>query len=152
MARFFIDRPIFAWVLAILVMMAGGIAVFSLPVAQFPPLAPPSVAVTVTYPGASAETVEGTVVQPIEQQMSGLDGLLYMSSESDVDLMFKDVLMPVLLDYPLESPTVYVVYVSRKYLPLKIRAFVDFFLQSLDSMPLTRPPDYCEPLESDSGA
>jgi multidrug efflux pump len=85
MARFFIDRPIFAWVLAILVMMAGGLAVYSLPVAQFPPLAPPSVAVTVTYPGASAETVEGTVVQPIEQQMSGLDGLLYMSSESDKD-------------------------------------------------------------------
>ena len=85
MARFFIDRPVFAWVLAILVMLAGALAVFNLPVAQFPPLAPPSVAITVTYPGASAETVEGTVVQPIEQQMSGLDGLLYMSSESDKD-------------------------------------------------------------------
>src|SRR5882672_1267301 len=85
MARFFIDRPVFAWVLAILVMLAGALAVLNLPVAQFPPLAPPSVAITVTYPGASAETVEGTVVQPIEQQMSGLDGLLYMSSESDKD-------------------------------------------------------------------
>ncbi|HEV8017251.1 MAG TPA: efflux RND transporter permease subunit [Steroidobacteraceae bacterium] len=85
MARFFIDRPIFAWVLAILVMMAGVLALLNLPVAQFPPLAPPSVAITVTYPGASAETVEGTVVQPIEQQMTGLDGLLYMSSESDKD-------------------------------------------------------------------
>jgi len=85
MARFFIDRPIFAWVLAILVMMAGVLALLKLPVAQFPPLAPPSVAITVTYPGASAETVEGTVVQPIEQQMTGLDGLLYMSSESDKD-------------------------------------------------------------------
>jgi multidrug efflux pump len=85
MARFFIDRPIFAWVLAILVMMSGVLALLKLPVAQFPPLAPPSVAITVTYPGASAETVEGTVVQPIEQQMTGLDGLLYMSSESDKD-------------------------------------------------------------------
>ena len=85
MARFFIDRPIFAWVLAILMMMAGVLALLNLPVAQFPPLAPPAVAITVTYPGASAETVEGTVVQPIEQQMTGLDGLLYMSSESDKD-------------------------------------------------------------------
>ena len=85
MARFFIDRPIFAWVLAILMMMAGVLALLNLPVAQFPPLAPPAVAITVTYPGASAETVESTVVQPIEQQMTGLDGLLYMSSESDKD-------------------------------------------------------------------
>jgi multidrug efflux pump len=85
MARFFIDRPIFAWVLAIILMMAGVLALLNLPVAQFPPLAPPAVAVTVTYPGASAETVEGTVVPPIEQQMTGLDGLLYMTSESDKD-------------------------------------------------------------------
>jgi multidrug efflux pump len=85
MACFFIDRPIFAWVLAILMMMAGVLALLTLPVAQFPPLAPPLVAITVTYPGASAETVEGAVVQPIEQQMTGLDGLLYMSSESDKD-------------------------------------------------------------------
>jgi multidrug efflux pump len=85
MASFFIDRPIFAWVLAILMMMAGALALHSLPVAQFPPLAPPSVDITVTYPGASAETAETTVVQPIEQQMSGLDNLLYFSSESDKD-------------------------------------------------------------------
>ena len=85
MARFFIDRPIFAWVLALLVMLAGTLALFNLPVAQFPPLAPPAIGITVTYPGASAETVENTVVQVIEQQMSGLDNLLYMSSESDKD-------------------------------------------------------------------
>jgi hydrophobe/amphiphile efflux-1 (HAE1) family protein len=85
MARFFIDRPIFAWVIAIVVMMAGALAVLKLPVAQFPPLAPPAVAITGTYPGASAETIEATVVQVIEQQMSGLDSLLYMSAESDKD-------------------------------------------------------------------
>jgi multidrug efflux pump len=85
MASFFIDRPIFAWVIAIVVMMAGALAVLKLPVAQFPPLAPPAVAITGTYPGASAETIEDTVVQVIEQQMSGLDNLLYMSAESDKD-------------------------------------------------------------------
>ena len=85
MVRFFIDRPVFAWVLAILVMLAGILALLNLPVSQYPPLAPPSVAISASYPGASAETLEGTVVQPIEQQMSGLDGLLYMSSESDKD-------------------------------------------------------------------
>ena len=69
MARFFIDRPIFAWVLALLVMLAGTLALFNLPVAQFPPLAPPAIGITVTYPGASAQTVENTVVQVIEQQM-----------------------------------------------------------------------------------
>jgi multidrug efflux pump len=85
MARFFIDRPVFAWVLALLVMMAGALALCNLPVAQFPPLAPPQIGITVTYPGASAETAANTVVQVIEQQMNGLDNLIYMSSESDKD-------------------------------------------------------------------
>ena len=86
MAKFFIDRPIFAWVLAI-VLMPGrrAIAIHSLPIAQYPPIAPPAVAITVTYPGASAETVQSTVVQVIEQQLSGIDHLLYFSSESDKD-------------------------------------------------------------------
>src|ERR1700734_3347122 len=85
MSNFFIDRPIFAWVLAILMMMAGALAIKNLPVAQYPPIAPPAVAITVTYPGASAETVQSTVVQVIEQQLSGIDNLLYFSSESDKD-------------------------------------------------------------------
>ncbi|MDL2216681.1 efflux RND transporter permease subunit [Desulfovibrio sp. OttesenSCG-928-M14] len=83
MSRFFIDRPIFAWVLAILVMMAGSAALFTLPVAQYPEIASPQVTVTARYPGASAKTVEETVTQVIEQQISGIDKLLYMSSNSD---------------------------------------------------------------------
>jgi len=85
MSRFFIDRPIFAWVLAIMLMMGGAVSIFLLPVAQYPSLAPPAISITVTYPGASAETVQSTVVQVIEQQLSGLDHLLYFSSESDKD-------------------------------------------------------------------
>ncbi|GAB7546609.1 efflux RND transporter permease subunit [Cupriavidus sp. 8B] len=83
MAKFFIDRPIFAIVLSILIMLAGGLALQSLPIEQFPPVAPPSVQIATTYPGASATTVQNTVVQVIEQQMSGIDNLLYMSSTSD---------------------------------------------------------------------
>ncbi|CAG9225835.1 multidrug efflux pump RND permease AcrB [Paraburkholderia tropica] len=83
MARFFIDRPIFAWVIAIILMMAGVASIFSLPVAQYPTIAPPSIQISASYAGASAKTVEDTVTQVIEQQMSGLDHLLYMSSTSD---------------------------------------------------------------------
>jgi multidrug efflux pump len=83
MSRFFIDHPVFAWVLAIVLMLAGGVAVVTLPVAQYPSIAPPAVSITATYPGASAETVQSTVVQPIEQQLSGLDHLLYFSSQTD---------------------------------------------------------------------
>ncbi|MDB5821320.1 MAG: multidrug efflux transporter permease [Herminiimonas sp.] len=83
MAKFFIDRPIFAIVLSILIMLAGGMAVMTLPIEQFPPVAPPTVQIGTTYPGASATTVQNTVVQVIEQQMSGIDNLLYLSSTSD---------------------------------------------------------------------
>ena len=85
MSEFFIDRPIFAWVIAIVIMLVGGLAITSLPIAQYPSVAPPAVAITVTYPGASAETVQSTVVQVIEQQLSGIDHLLYFSAESDKD-------------------------------------------------------------------
>ncbi len=83
MARFFLDRPVFAWVVAICMMLAGGLAIYNLPVSQYPPIAPPSIAVTAFYPGASAKTVEDSVVQIIEQKMTGLDQMLYMSATSD---------------------------------------------------------------------
>lgn len=82
MANFFIDRPIFAWVLAILLCLTGTLAIFSLPVEQYPDLAPPNVRITANYPGASAETLENTVTQIIEQSMTGIDNLMYMSSQS----------------------------------------------------------------------
>jgi len=82
MPRFFIDRPIFAWVIALFIMLAGVMAIFHLPVAEYPSVAPPSISITATYAGASAETVQDTVTTVIEQQMNGLDHLLYMSSSS----------------------------------------------------------------------
>ena len=83
MARFFIDRPIFAWVVAIVIMLAGVISILSLPIAQYPSIAPPSISISGSYPGASAKTVEDAVTQVIEQKMKGIDGLRYMSSSSD---------------------------------------------------------------------
>ena len=83
MARFFIDRPVFAWVVSILIMLFGVLAITQLPVAQYPSVAPPSIAVTANYAGASAETLQNTVVAVIEQQMSGIDNLLYLSSSAD---------------------------------------------------------------------
>ncbi len=83
MAKFFIERPIFAWVIAIILMLSGIASIFTLPIAQYPTIAPPAIQISATYPGASAITVENTVTQVIEQQMSGLDHLLYLSSTSD---------------------------------------------------------------------
>ncbi|KYD37482.1 multidrug transporter [Salmonella enterica subsp. enterica serovar Typhimurium] len=83
MANFFIRRPIFAWVLAIILMMAGALAIMQLPVAQYPTIAPPAVSISATYPGADAQTVQDTVTQVIEQNMNGIDNLMYMSSNSD---------------------------------------------------------------------
>ncbi|WP_122501703.1 efflux RND transporter permease subunit [Pseudomonas viridiflava] len=83
MSRFFIDRPIFAWVLAIIVMLAGIMAILTLPIAQYPTIAPPAIAITANYPGASAKTLEDTVTQVIEQKMKGLDRLSYIASTSE---------------------------------------------------------------------
>ncbi|GAM09014.1 multidrug efflux pump subunit AcrB [Geobacter sp. OR-1] len=83
MPRFFINRPIFAWVIAIMVMLAGLLAIKKLPVSQYPPIAPPQIAINAMYPGASAQTVQDTVTQVIEQKLNGIDNLIYMASTSD---------------------------------------------------------------------
>ena len=82
-SRFFIERPVFSWVIAIVIMLAGALSILRLPISQFPQIAPPQVSISATYPGASAETIENTVTQIIEQNLTGLDGYLYMSSTSD---------------------------------------------------------------------
>ena len=84
-SHFFIDRPIFASVLSIVFVLAGGVAVFTLPVAQYPEVTPPTVLVTALYPGANAQTVRDTVAAPIEEQVSGVEGMMYMSSQSTND-------------------------------------------------------------------
>ncbi len=95
MARFFIDRPIFAWVIAILIMLAGLLAIKGLPVSQYPTIAPPQISINAMYPGASAQTMQDTVTQVIEQKLNGIDNLIYMSSTSDsagmatINLTFK---------------------------------------------------------------
>ena len=83
LSKFFLDRPVFAWVIAIILMVAGALAIYNLPVSQYPPIAPPSIAITAFYPGASAETVENSVTQIIEQKMTGFDKMLYLSAVSD---------------------------------------------------------------------
>ena len=95
MPRFFINRPIFAWVIAIMIMLAGLLAIKTLPVSQYPPIAPPQITINAVYPGASAQTVQDTVTQVIEQKLQGIDNLIYMSSTSDsagavaINLTFK---------------------------------------------------------------
>ena len=95
LSRFFLDRPVFAWVIAILLMVVGCLAIYNLPVSQYPPIAPPAIAIDSFYPGASAETVENSVTQIIESKMTGLDDMLYLSATSDsagasrVELTFK---------------------------------------------------------------
>ncbi len=83
LSKFFLDRPVFAWVIAIIMMLAGAMAIYNLPISQYPPIAPPSIAIDAFYPGASAQTVENSVVQIIEQKMTGFDNLLYLDSTSD---------------------------------------------------------------------
>jgi HAE1 family hydrophobic/amphiphilic exporter-1 len=95
LSKFFLDRPVFAWVIAIVLMVLGCLSIYNLPISQYPPIAPPSIAITASYPGASAETVENSVTQIIEQKMTGFDDLLYLSSSSDssgssrIELTFK---------------------------------------------------------------
>jgi hydrophobe/amphiphile efflux-1 (HAE1) family protein len=94
LSRFFLDRPVFAWVIAIILMLAGALAIYNLPISQYPPIAPPTISIYSFYPGASAETVENSVTQIIEQKMTGFDKMIYMSATSDssgasrIDLTF----------------------------------------------------------------
>ncbi|MDD5484149.1 MAG: efflux RND transporter permease subunit, partial [Kiritimatiellae bacterium] len=83
LSKFFLERPVFAWVIAIAMMLAGALAIYNLPISQYPPIAPPSISISCYYPGASAETVEDSVIQMIEQKMTGLDRMLYMYSTAD---------------------------------------------------------------------
>ena len=85
MSRFFIDRPVFAWVIAIVIMLAGALSITSLPIAQYPSIAPPAITIIATYPGASAKTLEDTVTQVIEQKLNGIDHLRYIESASTSD-------------------------------------------------------------------
>ena len=84
-AKFFIERPIFAWVISIVILLLGGVAVFTLPVAQYPNITPPSVQVTASYPGANAEVVADSVAAVIEQQVNGVERMMYMSSQCTND-------------------------------------------------------------------
>ena len=83
LSKFFLDRPVFAWVIAVIIMLAGGLAIYNLPISQYPPIAPPSIYIQAFYPGASADTVENSVTQIIEQKMTGLDKMIYLSATSD---------------------------------------------------------------------
>ena len=80
MAKFFIDRPIFAWVIALFIIVMGAVSITQLPVAQYPPVAPPSIVISASYPGASAQTLEDSVLSIIEQEMNGSPGLIYMEA------------------------------------------------------------------------
>src|SRR5688572_28754324 len=85
MSHFFIDRPIFAWVIALFILVGGGVAITQLPIAQYPPVAPPAIVVSATYPGASAQTLEDAVISVIEREMNGSPGLMYMESVSQAN-------------------------------------------------------------------
>jgi len=85
MARFFIERPIFAWVIALFVLVVGGVSITQLPIAQYPPVAPPAIVINAAYPGASAQTLEDSVLSVIEREMNGAPGLIYMESVAQAD-------------------------------------------------------------------
>lgn len=85
MAKFFIDRPIFAWVIALFIIVLGGVSITQLPISQYPPVAPPAIIVSAAYPGASAQALEESVISVIEQEMNGSPGLIYMESVSQAN-------------------------------------------------------------------
>src|SRR5712664_1384861 len=116
-SRFFIDRPIFAAVLSIFITLTGVIALFSLPIAQYPPITPPAVAVSINYPGASAQVVADTVAAPIEQQVNGVEGMLYMSSQMGNDGSYT---LTVTFDIGTDLNTALVIVQNRVQLALPL--------------------------------
>src|SRR5436853_6144461 len=116
-SRFFIDRPIFAAVLSILIPLTGAVALFWLPLAQYPPITPPAVAVSISYPGASAQVVADTVAAPIEQQVNGVEGMLYMSSQMGNDGSY---LLAVTFDIGTDLNTALVMVQNRVQLALPL--------------------------------
>src|SRR5260370_17904556 len=115
LSRFFIDRPIFATVLSVVITLVGGIALAFLPIAQYPRITPPSVQVAISYPGASAQVVADTVGAPIEQQVTGVEGMLYMSSQSANDGSYT---LSVTFDVGVDLNTALVMVQNRVPLPM----------------------------------
>src|SRR5580692_12427111 len=117
LTRFFIDRPIFATVLSLAIALAGVIALFTLPIAQYPQITPPGVQVSIQYPGASAQVVADTVAAPIEQQVTGIPGMLYMSSQSGNDGSYT---LSVTFDVAVDLNTALVMVQNRVTLAMPI--------------------------------
>src|ERR1700727_3879950 len=116
-SRFFIDRPIFASVVSIVITLIGGIALYYLPIAQYPRITPPGVSVTINYPGASAQVVADTVAAPIEQQVNGVEGMLYMSSQMGNDGSYT---LTVTFDIGVDLNTALVMVQNRVQLALPL--------------------------------
>ncbi len=116
-AEFFVDRPIFATVISVVFVLAGGVAVFTLPVAQYPDVTPPTVQVTAYYPGANSQTVRDTVAAPIEEQISGVEGMMYMSSQSTNDGAYK---LTVTFNLGMDSDMAQVLVQNRVSLALPV--------------------------------
>src|SRR6516164_5352274 len=117
LSKFFIDRPIFATVLSVVIMVTGGIALWFLPIAQYPRITPPSVNVSISYPGASAQVVADTVAAPIEQQVTGVPGMLYMSSQMGNDGSYS---LSVTFDVDVDLSTALVMVQNRVALAMPL--------------------------------
>jgi len=137
MSQFFIGRPIFAWVIAIVVMISGGLAITGLPVSMYPDIAPPTVTINARYPGASSEVVVDSMTQVIEQNLKSLDGLLYMSSRSSdgggmsISLTFDNGVDPDIAQVQVQN---------KVQLAMPLLPFAAAVIRHLNSMPSTAQP------------
>ena len=118
-SRFFIDRPIFATVLSLAITLIGGIALFYLPIAQYPRITPPGVSISISYPGASSQVIADTVAAPIEQQVNGVPGMLYMSSQMGNDGTYS---LTVTFDIGVDLKTALVMVQNRVTLAMRLGA------------------------------